>query len=135
MGEYKDLDDYLDEWDEIEKRKKFLIFTDLYYRPTSERVKQGFRYFHCHVTELLEAFANRDFEAIAALPFAIDEDGDEETSSVVLDLAYTDSGTLMAAQPVEYQDSIPVPMAEFWMLEAGEGKSFLPVFKKLDQSS
>ncbi|UZN02750.1 hypothetical protein [Cellulomonas sp. S1-8] len=93
-------------------KKRMMVFTDLIYTPTNEKVVTGFRYFRNPITDVVAAFDADDLEAIAALEFALDEDGDADTSAVCLLLAYTKSGSYLAAQPQEYQDYMPTVVRE-----------------------
>jgi hypothetical protein len=130
-----DLEDFLAAHPSFEKRKKLLVMSDLFYKPTSEKVTEGFRYFACDVDDLMEAFGRGDFAAMAKLPFALDEDGEIDTSSVRLDLAYTPSGSVVAVQPVEFQDYNPTPVAPVLLLEGDAAKRALVSVTALDQSS
>ncbi len=135
MTEILRLDDYLNSLtDKFEKRKKLLILSSLFYRKSSEKVITGFRYFDCPIDPLKEAFERQDFAAIMALPFAVDEDGDVDTSAVLLDLAYTYSGAFVAAQPVEYQDYNPTPVASPLLIEGEPAKQLFALIKELDQT-
>jgi len=67
-----------------------------------EKVVEGFRYFTAPIEALVAAFESGDLAAIEALPYALDDDGDQDTTSVCLLLAYTDGGAFLAAQPQEY---------------------------------
>jgi hypothetical protein len=121
--------------DKFEMRKKFLIFNNLHYRSTGEKVVFGFRYFDCPIDGVVDAFRKSDFDALDALPFALDEDGDVDTSGVLIDLAYTESGAFIAAQPVEYQNYNPTPVAESFVLEGDAAKAVFARIKGLDQSA
>lgn len=93
-------------------KKRLLVFTDIIYTPTNEKVIEGFRYFLNPIEELVAAFDAGDLAAINSLDFALDEDGDPDTTSVCLLLAYTESGSFLAAQPQEYQDYVPTVVRE-----------------------
>lgn len=136
MSELPRLEDYLKaNTEKFEIRKSLLIFKKLHYRATGEKVVEGFRYFSCDIGQLVAAFNAQDFQAISKLPFALDEEGSPDTSSVLLDLAYTESGAFVAAQPVEYQNYNPTPVAPVLFLEGDQAKSLLETFKQLDPSS
>jgi hypothetical protein len=136
MGSHKGLDEFLREQKgKFEVRKKMLVMSSLYYLPTSEKVIEGFKYFDCPIGDLMGAFQRGDFKAISELPPAEDDDGDADTSSVRLDVAYTQSGSLFAAQPVEYQSYNPTAVADVVMLEGAAAKALLPLFAELDQSN
>jgi hypothetical protein len=49
------------------------------------------------VDAVVDAFQRGDFAALKKLPFSLDEDGDPDTSSVRLEVAYTASGDVLAA--------------------------------------
>jgi hypothetical protein len=121
--------------DKFEIRKSLLIFKNLHYRATGEKVVEGFRYFNCDIGQLLAAFNAQDFQAISKLPFALDDEGEPDTSAVLLDLAYTESGAFVAAQPVEYKDHNPTPVAPVLLIEGPQAKSLFETVKQLDQSS
>jgi hypothetical protein len=121
--------------EKFEIKKSLLVFKSLHFRATGEKVIEGFRYFSCELSQLLPAFEARDFATIASLPFAEDEDGDPDTSAVLLDLAYTDSGAFIAAQPVEYRDHFPTAVAPAVILEGAPAKSLIQIIKGLDQSA
>lgn len=116
-------------------RRKWLILTDLVFTATGETLKEGFRYFACSIDELTEPLARRDFAAIAKLPFALDEDGDPDTSAVLLDLAYTASGAIVGFQAVEYREHFPTPVTETVLLEGAEAQALVSALKELDQSN
>lgn len=131
----QDLDDFLEKHPSFEKKKKLLIMSDLFYKPTSEKVSHGgFRYFECGIDDLLALFRQGDFAAIAKLPFSFDDDGDPDTSAVRLDLAYTASGSMVAAQPVEFQNYNPTPVAEVLFLEGDAAKRVAEHVASLDQT-
>lgn len=121
--------------DKFEVKKSLFVFKSLHYRATGEKVIEGFRYFACDLEALQAAFRAQDFGEIARLPFAKDSDGDPDTSAVLLDLAYTDSGAFVAAQPVEYRDHEPTAVADALLLEGQHAKALLELVKQLDQSS
>jgi len=102
MSDVPDLSEHLLTLPNIKVKKKLFLFNETIYEPTGEKIVEGFRYFSCPVEDLLSAFSRQDFKAISELPFAVDEDGDADTSAVRLDLVYTESGALVGAQPVEY---------------------------------
>jgi hypothetical protein len=135
VNEIKDLSDTLESLDCIEDKTFLWFFGSLVYKPTGEKVIKGFRYFTCEINQVAEAVASMDLEALAKLPFAIDEEGDVDTSSVLVDLAYTESGSFAAIQPVEYQDYKPTPVAPVTILEGEQAKPVAPKLKEIDQSS
>lgn len=135
MPEHERLDDYLkSRSDKFEYKKKLIIFGTILYRPTSERVLEGFRYFNCPISELLEPFQTGDFQAISRLPYALDDEGDPDTSSVLLDVAYTESGAMVAAQPVEYQNYNPTAVAPVLLLEGENARRVVELIKALKQN-
>lgn len=131
---FTNLDDFLKTHPNLERKKKMLVFSELVYKPTGEKVLEGFRYFACDMQQVLDRFANRDFAGLNALPFAVDDDGDVDTSAVRLDLAFTASGSMVAAQPVEYQDYNPTCVAEVMFLEGDAAKSVVGAVNELDQT-
>jgi len=129
------LDDILKSLDCIHDKTFLWVFGSLLYKPTKEKVISGFRYFACEIEPVADAVAKMDLEALSELPFALDDGGDVDTSSVLVDLAYTESGSFAAIQPVEYQDYRPVPVAAPTILEGDEAKPVAETLKELDQSS
>ena len=112
MTEIVDITDWLKGQTDTFETKKKLLFTSVIHTASGEKVVEGFRYFTNDVDELLAAFDAGDLAAIEALDFAVDEDGDPDTTSVALLLAYTKSGAFFAAQPQEYQDYVPTALRE-----------------------
>ena len=112
MTEIVDFTDWLKGQTDTFETKKKLFFTSVIHTASGEKVVEGFRYFTNDVDELLAAFDAGDLAAIEALDFAVDEDGDPDTTSVALLLAYTKSGAFFAAQPQEYQDYVPTALRE-----------------------
>jgi hypothetical protein len=112
MTEIVDLTDWLKGQTDTFETKKKLLSTNVIHTASGEKVIEGFRYFTNDIEELLAAFDNGDLAAIEALDFAVDEDGDPDTTSVCLNLAYTKSGAFFAAQPQEYQDYEPINVRE-----------------------
>lgn len=130
------LDDYLKKTtDKFEKKKKFLIFSETVYRPTSEKVTEGYRYFDCDVNDLIKYVEQGDIKAISELEFAIDDEGDADTSSVRLDIAYTDSSSMIAIQVVEYQNYNPTPVTDVVLLEGDAIKALKTVVRDIDQTA
>ncbi|KYF87095.1 hypothetical protein BE20_02960 [Sorangium cellulosum] len=135
LMEIKDLSDSLRADPRFTTRRKWLILSELVYLPTREKVEEGFRYFTCPVEALTAALARRDFAAIAKLPFALDAEGDPDTSAVRLDLAYTASGALAAFQPVEFREHVPTPLSASVILEGAEAQALRETLREIDQSS
>jgi hypothetical protein len=135
MATFPDLEAHLLTLPSITKRRKLLVFSETVYQPTGEKVIEGFRYFACEIGAVVEAFSRGDIGAITELPFALDDDGAVDTSSVLLNLAYTASGALVAAQPVEYQNYHPTPVAAPLVLEGEPAKAVAALIKELDQSA
>jgi hypothetical protein len=136
MAQYEDLDEVLKKMpSKFKFVKKFFFWDSLTYLPTGEKLIEGFRYFNCSIDTLMQAFSADDFAAIAKLPFALDEKGEIDTSSVCLLVSYTPSGSFFASQPHEYRDDEPVNMAAPRMFEGEAAKGFLALAKSLDQSS
>ena len=115
----------------VQKRRKLLVFSELIYVPTGEKITEGFRYFACDSGPVAAAAGAADFETLTKLPFALDEDGDRDTSGVVIDLAYTPSGSFVAVQPVEYQNYNPTPVAAALVLEGPAGQRVIAHVKSL----
>lgn len=125
--------DWLKAQPDFETKKRLLVFTDIYYTPTGEKVKEGFRYVDVEPTTLLEAFDADDFEAIAALPGVYDDEGDPDTGSVCVSLAYTPSGAFLAIQPQIYVDYAPsYPRAPKFFTPQGD---LATAARALDQSA
>ena len=129
------LEDFLETHPRFMKKRKLLLLSELVYQPTSEKVTEGFRYFACAMSAVTQALEGRDFSTLEKLPFALDDDGDADTSAVRLDVAYTDSGSVVAAQPVEYKEHVPTPVAPVLLLEGDEARRLFASVKALDQSS
>ncbi len=120
MTEPTSLSDWLKaQTDTFETKKRMLVFTDLIHKPTGEKVVEGFRYFHADIDELTAAFDADDLDAITSLPFAVDDEGDVDTSGVCLLVAYTRSGAFLAAQPQVYRDYVPTLVREPKYLATG----------------
>lgn len=107
MSDFPRFHDWLKAQPEFETRKRFLILSDDYYKPTNEKLKTGFRYFDVDGATLLEAFDSGDFEAIAALPRLIDDEGEPDTGAISVWLGYTKSGAILVVQPVIDVDYVP----------------------------
>jgi hypothetical protein len=132
---YVDLEDFLKSHPSFEQKRKLLVLSELVYKPTAEKVVEGFRYFACGMDAVMDAFQRRDFAALRSLPFCLDEDGDPDTSGVRLDVAYTTSGSVVAAQPVEFKDYNPTPVAQVLLLEGEAARQAHAMVTALDQSS
>lgn len=130
---YPGLTEFLDSLPTVEKRRKLLVFSEKIYKPTGEKVTEGFRYYSCDIGPVAQAATSGDFAALASLPFALDEDGDRDTSAVLVDLAWTPSGSLVIVQPVEYQDYSPTPVAAPLMLEGAAGQAVLAHVRTLGE--
>ncbi len=112
MPQIPALIDWLKQQPDTFETKKKLLFTSVIHKPSGEKVIEGYRYFQSSIDELTAAFESGDLAAAKELEYALDEDGDPDTSSVALLLAYTKSGAFLAAQPEEYQDYVPVKVRE-----------------------
>lgn len=134
MTSHPYLEDFVLSHPRFQKEKEWLILSRLKYKVTGEKLRQGFRYFACDSAPLLEAFRRQDFASIATLPFCLDEDDEPDTSAVCLDIWYTDSGSAIAAQPMEYINYNPQPIAAPLVLEGDASRAFLEVARTLDQS-
>lgn len=108
MTDIPDLVDWLTAQPDLFETKKKLFGKTVIHKPSGEKVVEGFRYFRSSIDEVVAAFESGDLTAVQALEYALDEDGDADTSSVALLLAYTKSGAFLAAQPEEYQNYEPV---------------------------
>lgn len=135
---HKDIDDFLaqDTNGKVKDKTWFLgMFGSVTYTVTGEKVHGGFRYFTCEPAPLLEALERRDIKAMLELPFALDEDGEVDTSSLLINLHYTDSGSMLAMQVTEYQNYNPTPISPVTFLEGQEAKDLIADVKALDQSN
>ena len=112
MTDFPDLYDWLQAQPDTFETKKKLFGKSVIHKPSGEKVVEGFRYFRSSIDEVTAAFDSGDLAAVQALEYALDEDGDADTSSVALLLAYTKSGAFLAAQPEEYQNYVPVRVRE-----------------------
>lgn len=138
MANYKELEDYLLQDCQGKFKDKswfFGLFGSMIYTPTGEKFAGGFRYFACGIGPVLEAFERKDIAALLKLPFALDDEGDADTSSVVVNLHYTPSGSALAMQVEQYQNSNPVPVSPVIFLEGTEASSLIAQVKELDQSN
>lgn len=134
MASHPYLEDYVLSHPHFYKEKKWLILSQLKYKATGEKLHEGFRYFACKSTLLLEAFKRQDFACIASLPFCLDEEDEPDTSAVRLDIWYTKSGSALAAQPIEYINHNPQPIAPPLLLEGEASRANVQLAKTLDQS-
>jgi hypothetical protein len=130
MTEYPDLSTWLKSQTDTFEVKKKLLFSSIIHKPTGEKVVEGFRYFTNSIDELVAAFETGDIANVLKLNYALDEDGDPDTSGVCLLLAYTKSGGFFAAQPEEYQDYVPTKVREARFVTGT-----LAQFEELDQSN
>lgn len=128
---FPDLSDVLLAHPTVQKRRKLLVFSELVYTPSGEKITEGFRYFACDIGPVAAAASAGDFETLASLAFALDEDGDRDTSSVLINLAYTPSGSFVAVQPVEYQNYNPTPVAPTFVLEGSAAQRMIAHVKAL----
>jgi len=117
VTEIVDLTDWLKAQPEFEVKKK-LLFSSIIHTPSGEKVIEGFRYFTNSIDEVVAAFETGTVSALTALDYALDEDGDPDTTSVCIKLAYTKGGAFLAAQPQEYQDYVPTDVREPKFLDA-----------------
>lgn len=134
----KDIDEYLvqDCGGKFQnKTRLFGLFGSMVYVPTREKVKGGFRYFACELPAVLEAFESGDVSRFLDLPFAVDDDGDPDTSAIVVDIHYTPSGSVVALQVREYQNHNPTPVTPVRLLEGAAGQAALTQIVELDQSN
>lgn len=131
---FQDLRELLLARPEFAERRRMLVFKDLYFKPTDEKIEEGFRYFDCELEHLLAAFRRRAVDKMVTLPFSLDEDGDPDTSDVCLLVYYTESGSVVALQPQQYQDDRPRNAAEALVLEGDMARSVLASVRVLDQT-
>lgn len=110
MSAFPELEEHIKTLPCVGTRKKALLFSENFYKPTGEKIVTGFRYFACDVGPVQAAAAALDLNALCDLEFALDEDGDVDTSSVLVDLEYTKSGSFVAVQAAEYRDHNPKPV-------------------------
>ncbi len=130
MTDFPELTDWLKGQADTFETKKKLLFSSLIHTPSGEKVVEGYRYFTNSIDEVVAAFESGDLANVQALEYALDEDGDPDTTSVALLLAYTKSGAFLAAQPQEYQDYEPVLVAEPRYFPAS-----VALIEELDQTS
>lgn len=138
MSEFPYLDDFLFKQcaDKFKDKTRFLgLFGSVVYTVTGEKLEGGFRYFACEPEPLLDAFSRRDLAAMLELPFAVDDDGDPDTSSLYISLNYTKSGSVLAMQVRQYQNSNPVPISPPVLVEGPEAGPLVAKAKELDQSN
>ena len=138
MSTYKDIDDFLaqDCPGKFKDKTRFLgLVGSVIYTVTGEELKGGFRYFECEPEDLVAAFENMDLKAMLDLEYAEDEDGDPDTSSLLITLHYTDSGSVLAMQVQQYQNYQPVPITPVVFLEGPAAKAHIELVKELDQST
>jgi hypothetical protein len=112
MTDFPDLADWLKAQPDTFEVKKKLLFSSIIHKPSGEKVVTGFRYFTNPIEEVVAAFETGELAALQALDYALDEDGDPDTTSVDVVLAYTKSGAFFAAQPEQYQDYVPTKVRE-----------------------
>ena len=130
MTEIPALSDWLKTQTDTFEAKKKLLFTSIIHKPSGEKVVEGYRYFTNPIEDVVAAFESGDLANVQALDYALDEDGDPDTTSVALLLAYTKSGAFLAAQPEEYQDYVPTSVREPRFFPAS-----LELAEALDQTS
>jgi len=138
MADYKDIDEYLVEDCQGKiKDKTWLLglLGSVVYTPTGEKVSGGFRYFDNCLGLLLERFERLDLRGIMELPFALDDDGDPDTSDIVLDLHYTKSGSMVAMQVGQFRNSQRVSVTPTRFLEGPDAAACLAQVLELDQSN
>ena len=112
MTDIPNLVNWLSAQPDLFETKKKLFGKTVIHKPSGEKVVEGFRYFRSSIDEVTAAFDSGDLVAVQALEYALDEDGDPDTTSVALLLAYTKSGAFLAAQPEEHQNWVPVRVRE-----------------------
>lgn len=130
MTEIPDLKTWLAGQPDLFETKKKLFGKTVIHKASGEKVVEGFRYFRSSIDEVVAAFESGDVAALQALEYALDADGDVDTSAVSLSLASTKSGAFLAAQPEQYQDYVPVRIREPRFLQGTPAQ-----VKELDQTS
>jgi hypothetical protein len=138
MADYKEIDEFLLEDCQGKFKDKswfFGMFGSKIYTPTGEKIEEGYRYFACDVGQVVEAFRTGNLAAMQQLPFALDEDGDPDTSSVLISLYYTPSGSAIAMQVEQYQNHDPRPVTPVVLLEGAEAQARIAQIKELDQTN
>ncbi len=65
----------------------------------------------------------------------MDDEGNVDTSPLLISLHYTKSGSMLAMQVQEYQNSAPVPLTPVVFLEGAEAKVHIEKVMELDQSN
>lgn len=138
MSTHKDIDKFLEEdcQGKIKDKTWFLgLFGSVIYTVTGEKVQGGFRYFTCEAPPLVAALGKLDLSAMLGLPFALDDDGNVDTSSLLISLHYTNSGSMLAMQVQEYQNHSPVPLTPVVFLEGAAAKVHIDKVMELDQSN
>ena len=130
MTDFPDLSTWLKGQTDTFEVKKKLLFSSIIHKPSGEKVVEGFRYFTNPIEDVVAAFETGDLAALQALDYALDEDGDPDTSGVAINLAYTKSGAFFAAQPEEYQDYVPTKVRDARFVTGS-----LAVVEELDQSN
>lgn len=129
---YKNIDDVLleDHTNKFEdKRFLFGLFGSIVSKTTQEKVIYSYRYFQCDAVELISCVQDLDFEAIANLPYAYDEENQPGTSSVCLKLHYLASGDMVAIQVQQYIDSCPTMTTEAKVLFGSDSKAVIDLVK------
>ncbi|WP_299770059.1 hypothetical protein [uncultured Pseudoteredinibacter sp.] len=129
---YKKIEDVLleDHADKFEdKRFLFGLFGSIVKKTTQEKVIYSYRYFQCDAAELISHVQDLNFEGIASLPYAYDENNEVGTSSVCLDLRYLKSGEMVAVQVQQYIDSCPTMTTEAKILFENDSKSVIDIIK------
>ncbi len=138
MSNYKEIDDFLTEDCQgkfVDKTWFMGLFGKVVYTPTGEKVEGGFRYFACSAQSVIEVFNRGDMATMLRMPFAFDEDGSPDTSSVLISLHYTKSGSVVAMQVQEYQNSEPIPVTPVVLLEGPQAQAIIAQVMELDQSN
>lgn len=131
MTDYPSMTEWLKAQADFTTKKRLMVFTDIIHTPSGEKVTEGFRYFTNPIAELLAAFETGDIAALQSLDYALDEDGDVDTTSVCVLLAYTKGGAFVAAQVEEHQDYVPTLLSAPKYLNAAPNLGSL--VRELDQ--
>ena len=110
------------------------FFSQLMHRPSGELVRFGFRCFACTEQALLAAFQEGGLVAVAALPPALDADGQPAINRVRLELAFTPGGGIVGAQPLRYKSSASAPAAAPIVLEGAAAAPYITLARRPDQT-
>ncbi len=109
------------------------IFTRLRHVASDQEISIGFRSYDGPADALVAAFSARDFDALLALPAAIDADGRPRVTTLRLDVAHVPDAALVGLQPVRFEGGALVPAAPALLLEGDDARAWSPSLRSLDQ--